>query len=526
MNNFKITKTILENINEQNDRINECISIVNGYTTDEETRVNQELQRQENELRREEQYNNNENRFASINSQLETIANVSFENFKNDNINERLLNAINYCHLNNKKIISNKNTYTLNSPITFTNFTNFDGNGCTIITSEWLDEIEHAITFKNIQNVVIENVNFEISQNCHSWSCVGLLNCNNVKFVNCKFSSFSDVAKNTHGVLDVYRENTNIIFENCTFNQLSDSTAGGIWVRNGNNGVTDNVKFINCTFNKKGADEVLAIWGWQGTVKNIKVENCKFNVYKSTNNSDWIITLGQSGNCECIMENCDIYCEYSIVMFRCFGNSNAIVKNCRIKCLENTNTLGTLIQSDSSAYVEIADCDIDLNCPTGYISRYLDVFKNNRLKITSKAGFLNSSIVSNNIISGTVSSFMFQTCDNISNNNITINNSIGRVCENVKNFIRNKVKLVCDNVNGNTSFTNSTENTVVIKDNILDITTTTGNIKLFDLWETNSIYRLINNLININSGYYSTNNTINGTKINFYNVVNNVADNI
>ena len=38
MDNFKITKTILENINEQNDRINECIDIVNGFTTDEETK--------------------------------------------------------------------------------------------------------------------------------------------------------------------------------------------------------------------------------------------------------------------------------------------------------------------------------------------------------------------------------------------------------------------------------------------------------------------------------------------------------
>ena len=76
MSNFKITKTILENINEQNDRINECVDIVNGYTTDEETRVNQELQRQENELRREEQYNNNENRFTVINEQLEIMQNI------------------------------------------------------------------------------------------------------------------------------------------------------------------------------------------------------------------------------------------------------------------------------------------------------------------------------------------------------------------------------------------------------------------------------------------------------------------
>lgn len=79
MDNFKITKTILENINEQNDRINECVDIVNGYTTDEETRVNQELQRQENELRREEQYNNNENRFTVINEQLETMTNTKID---------------------------------------------------------------------------------------------------------------------------------------------------------------------------------------------------------------------------------------------------------------------------------------------------------------------------------------------------------------------------------------------------------------------------------------------------------------
>ena len=33
MSNFKITKTILENINEQNDRINECVDIVRKLET-------------------------------------------------------------------------------------------------------------------------------------------------------------------------------------------------------------------------------------------------------------------------------------------------------------------------------------------------------------------------------------------------------------------------------------------------------------------------------------------------------------
>lgn len=109
MNNFKITKTILENINEQNDRINECVDIVNGYTTDEETRVNQEIQRQENELRREEQYNNNENRFNLINQQLDYIEQqtkeykVFVENFNNIRVVDKVRNAINYAIENNIK---------------------------------------------------------------------------------------------------------------------------------------------------------------------------------------------------------------------------------------------------------------------------------------------------------------------------------------------------------------------------------------------------------------------------------------
>ena len=114
MNNFKITKTILENINEQNDRINECVDIVNGYTTDEETRVNQELQRQENELRREEQYNNNENRFAEINQQLDNIAIQVTPRMTNNNLQEAVDLAVT---LGVNKLVLEKKTYNLNDTL-------------------------------------------------------------------------------------------------------------------------------------------------------------------------------------------------------------------------------------------------------------------------------------------------------------------------------------------------------------------------------------------------------------------------
>ena len=71
MDNFNFPKTILENIIEQNEKINKCIEIVNGNTTDEETGVNQEIERQFNEL--DTRVTNNENRFVEINQQFETV---------------------------------------------------------------------------------------------------------------------------------------------------------------------------------------------------------------------------------------------------------------------------------------------------------------------------------------------------------------------------------------------------------------------------------------------------------------------
>ena len=85
MDNFNLSRTLVENINEQNDKINTCIDIVNGLANDEEIKVIQEIRineelrqqnellRQQNELIRQEKYNNNENRFVEINQQLDNI---------------------------------------------------------------------------------------------------------------------------------------------------------------------------------------------------------------------------------------------------------------------------------------------------------------------------------------------------------------------------------------------------------------------------------------------------------------------
>ena len=59
MSNFNLSRTLVENINDQNDKINNCIDIVNGLAKDEEIKVIQELRineelRQQNELVRQQ----------------------------------------------------------------------------------------------------------------------------------------------------------------------------------------------------------------------------------------------------------------------------------------------------------------------------------------------------------------------------------------------------------------------------------------------------------------------------------------
>ena len=75
MDNFNLSRTLVENINNQNDKINNCIDIVNGLAKDEEIKVIQELRineelRQQNELIRQQ---NELSRIETVNEQLGKI---------------------------------------------------------------------------------------------------------------------------------------------------------------------------------------------------------------------------------------------------------------------------------------------------------------------------------------------------------------------------------------------------------------------------------------------------------------------
>lgn len=303
MNNFKITKTILENINEQNDRINECVDIVNGYTTDEETRVVQELQRQQNELRREEQYSNIENRFttineqvAEVNEQLDNIVQYNLVKYCNDinKTDDFVLFMNNLSDTENKTLYIPKNhTLILNKNFTIPSNTCIEGGGEILF--------KDVITLNNLynpslvadkwggsENITIKELTIKYILKDKGGSILRFRNVDNLNIYNTRFivdGDYDDTVKTSHNaIIDLFKGCTNVNITNNRFDVTNkNSTAGGcIWVRNsivaGNDEETLNCTNINIdknVFKSNACDEIVGVFG-TGDLSNV---NIMFNTF-------------------------------------------------------------------------------------------------------------------------------------------------------------------------------------------------------------------------------------------------------
>lgn len=124
-------------------------------------------------------------------------------------------------------------------------------------------------------DVRLENVTFRAADSCQANYMLRVMLARNVEFVGCTF----DREPNEWGrcAADLYGGNQNIRFEGCVFRQMTSGASGGIWVRNWTDRVESrNIRFQNCEFYKSGADELLAVWGWGGAVRDVVLSGCSF----------------------------------------------------------------------------------------------------------------------------------------------------------------------------------------------------------------------------------------------------------
>lgn len=188
-----------------------------------------------------------------------------------------------------------------------------------------------------VQHIRIDGLTFRAADTCQTNTMLRFQYSRDVQIKDCVFDC--DINAQSRGCMDLYGVNHDFLFENNVFRQLSACKEGGIWVRNwAKDYESSNIRFLRCDFYKAGGDEVLAVWGWGGVVKDVLISGCNFyevddEKYRARGfYPAWGITLGQTGKrCDVRMENCVIRMNRCETLFRMLGDgTHAVVDNCDI----------------------------------------------------------------------------------------------------------------------------------------------------------------------------------------------------
>ena len=136
------------------------------------------------------------------------------------------------------------------------------------------------------------------------YTIIGLANTVNSAIRNCNIQH--DETYSTCG-LDLYSCNKNLVVANNNINLKSNAKYGGVWCRQiGVNDVSENIKIIGNNIVNGQGDEVIAMYGYRGGLKNITIKDNILTHIGSANN---VVTLGandttvEGGNSNAYIEN-------------------------------------------------------------------------------------------------------------------------------------------------------------------------------------------------------------------------------
>ena len=288
----------------------------------------------------------------AIEGQLDIIASYKMKsnyNLKNDGKADTTI-EFNKVLENENFIYLKKGTYKV-SDLNISNKIIIGELGSRILVDTLTDKKEFSILMSG--DIYIKNVIFEIKHGSTRTTLVSLQNVSKGIFENCEFISEDGGATTSHTPLDLYRNNQNIIFENCkiTCNHLNGT--GGIWIRNLDSSIektTKNIVFNNCSCYKASGDEILAIWGWRGYVENVKFSNCYFGSSSTAKNPSHFFSIGMTGNLKrVIFENSIIDTKHNITTI-----GNSIFKTIY-------DTTGSMLDGCILDGLTIRDCTIKVN---------------------------------------------------------------------------------------------------------------------------------------------------------------------
>lgn len=391
-----------------------------------------------------------------------------------------------------------------------------------------------------VQHIRIDGLTFRAADTCQSNTMLRFQCSRDVEVRNCVFDC--DINTQNRGCMDLYGINHDFLFENNVFRQLSACKEGGIWVRNwAKDYGSSNIRFLHCDFYKAGGDEVLAVWGWGGIVKDVLISGCNFyevddEKYRARGfYPAWGITLGQTGKrCDVRMENCVVRMNRCETIFRMLGDgTHAVVDNCDIYSEQpedmeehdwhkGANPILARGNNKADGSTLFSNCRIHLRGDNGRrICYQMSALRNNYFDVECGYGPSSTREVIGNVFQGSLKGVIWD-CNVFKDNVVELTNSGGAWMSGATEVIGNQFTMnITADGQGASVFHNNWHSGSILN-NKLDLTYTKEcDMRQYEM--SGGPQYVQNNIINIKGARYThLQSTISGLiyrKNNFFNNV-------
>ncbi len=340
-------------------------------------------------------------------------------------------------------------------------------NAKLIVDDSYADDNYHEFFFNiyGASNIMISKMsfNYQMTRSINGIkTMLGVHKSKGLEFVDCSFDISSSVQNNSEYTnMDLYTNWENVIINNCTFNNLCDSEAGGsLWIRDFHGLGSKDCKVLNSHFYKIAHDEMIAVF--MGIISNVLIKNNEFLVPDDgVSSSVMNFTLGTGSNHKNISfigNKVDACSTGGLIWAK---GENVIIKDNDLNVHLSKKGTGNFraIEGSINNIKEFSNNTINIDSLLDtydfqvHILHNIDIVKNNKINVNMKVTdvLLGIDEVEDNEINLSMASeFVFYNIDtNVCNNIININNKINAIFRYYGKDLENSVSIKNNEINYN-----------------------------------------------------------------------------
>lgn len=370
----------------------------------------------------------------------------------------------------------NISTLELDGDLICKNYIDFSGisdliilghNAKLIVDNSYLDHNYHEFFFNiyDASNIMISKMsfNYQVTRSINGIkTMLGVHKSKHLEFVDCSFDISSSVQNNSEYTnMDLYTNWENVIINNCTFNNLCDSEAGGsLWIRDFHGLGSKDCKVLNSHFFKIAHDEMIAVF--MGIISDVLIKNNEFLVPDDgVSSSVMNFTLGTGSNHKNISfigNNVDACSTGGLIWTK---GENVIINDNNLNVHLSKKGTGNFraIEGSINNIKEFSNNTINIDSLLDtydfqvHILHNIDIVKNNKINVNMKVTDVLlgiDEVEGNEINLSMASEFVFYNIDtNVCNNIVNINNKVNAIFRYYGKDLENTVSIKNNEINYN-----------------------------------------------------------------------------